>query len=148
MNNELYHYGVKGMKWGIRKKEKNPLHYHDPGISAMAKRDESDDREINPKDYNSIEELERDLLASPNDDGNYLKVGGFVVRRAEDGTFYTKTNDGRFVSGDGVKEVLVKAAVKSEKNRRRTSQKKVDGPKSMTHYDFVDGTVYMGDFRW
>lgn len=41
MNDELYHYGVKGMKWGVRKSKSKTSNYNKNYSSKQRKRDQS-----------------------------------------------------------------------------------------------------------
>lgn len=65
MNNELYHYGVKGMKWGVRRAEKQV-------------------KSINKYHKKSIEESQRSRVLSKMSDNESKKGNGSRAREFED----------------------------------------------------------------
>lgn len=70
-NNELKHYGVKGMKWGVRRYEKNPGSYTKKGL------------EIFNKKLNAYEQADQKVKSLKGGDKAALKTAKVERRRAK-----------------------------------------------------------------
>lgn len=91
---ELYHYGVKGMKWGVRRTPKQLGHDSDKSIKKQREKDVKNRRKLSDFDLDrKINRLkkERELLKLTNEDihsgrtavSRFLKsAGGKVVTTA------------------------------------------------------------------
>ena len=126
----LAHYGVKGMKWGVRKARRDDD--ASPTTGGRAKEPEEDPRQTSdiPDDGRSLSPSQFKYLW--RDSKNYVRVGEAKIKKDKEGMAYAEYGGKVYKSSNprALALKINKMAAKDKKNRDDADRK--NGVKRMT----------------
>lgn len=78
MSNELYHHGVKGMKWGVRRRQRANMRQYEKNVKKINKKFYADTKEYNDA-YKALEKQHKERMFK-NDELAYKKYKESVFK--------------------------------------------------------------------